>query len=146
MRLMARIFLGLGVFMIVAGVIYGLHSYEWQGFALMLTVAGGALIIGGFIAQGVQRAQTAAADREQVEMEGEPHVGPTIWPLVFSLSMIGLVVGAVASRWVLAIGGALCIVALAGWLSDVHRQWQHHYHAETHTDGSDGHGAHQAKG
>lgn len=59
--------------------------------------------------------------------EGEPHVGPTIWPLVFALSMVPMVVGAVGSRWVLVVGAIVFVGAGAGWLLDVQRQWQHHY-------------------
>jgi len=129
MRLMSRIFVWLGVFLIVTGVAYGLHSGEYEGPTLILAAAGGALLIGGYLVQGVQRASAAAADQPSSAAGEEPHVGPTIWPLVFALSMIGLIVGAVGSRWVLVVGAALLVVAGAGWVLDVHRQWQHHYHS-----------------
>jgi hypothetical protein len=129
MRLMGWIFVWLGVFLIVTGVVYGLHSGEYEGLTLLLTTAGGALLIGGYLVQGVQRASAAAADQRSWPAGEEPHVGPTIWPLVFALSMIGLVVGAVGSRWALVAGAVLCVVAAAGWALDVHRQWQHHYHS-----------------
>jgi simple sugar transport system permease protein len=45
--------------------------------------------------------------------ETEPHVEPTIWPLVFAVSMIGLVVGALGATWALVEGGILLVVALA---------------------------------
>jgi hypothetical protein len=126
MQLMARLFLALGAFLIVSGVLYGVHSYEYEGFTLILATAGGALLIGGFLAQALQRA-TATAKRGPVLLEGEPHIGPTIWPLVFALSMVPLIVGALSSWWVLVMGTILAVVAGAGWLLDVQRQWQAHY-------------------
>lgn len=133
MRLLGRIFLALGVFLVVAGVAYGLHSYEWEGFTLILTTAGGALLFGGYLAQALQRAKAASATDSVYVEEGEPHVGPTIWPLVFALSMVPMVVGALGSAWVLAVGAVVFLVAGVGWLLDVHRQWQHHYsHGSVH--------------
>lgn len=132
MKLLGRIFLALGVFLVVSGVAYGLHSYDWQGFTLILTTAGGAFLFGGYLAQALQRGTATAheGDGDPVE-EGEPHVGPTIWPLVFALSMVPMVVGALGSAWVLVIGAVVFLVAGAGWLLDVQRQWQHHYHHDS---------------
>jgi hypothetical protein len=137
MTLFARIGTTVGAFLIVAGILYGTVSgligpqKEWEGFTLMLTVAGGALVIGSYFTRAVQRArerlaaQTAGAGGEN----DEPHVAPTIWPLIFALSMIGLVIGAVESRWALVGGGVLLVAALAGWSLDIRRQWRHHDHS-----------------
>jgi hypothetical protein len=67
--------------------------------------------------------------------DAEPHVGPTIWPLVFAVSAIGLVLGAVAVRWALLPGAILFVLASVGWVLDVHRQWHHH------ASGLSGHGS-----
>ncbi|HET9840889.1 MAG TPA: cytochrome c oxidase subunit 4 [Nocardioides sp.] len=127
MKLLGRIFLAFGAFLVVAGVLYGLHSREYQGLTLMLTTAGGAFLFGGYLTQALQRATAIQAAEAAPAAEGEPHVGPTIWPLVFALSMVPLVVGALGSRWVLAVGGVVFVVAGVGWLLDVQRQWQAHY-------------------
>ena len=136
MKLMGRIFLALGAFLMVAGVVYGLHSSDYEGLALILTVAGGSLLVGGYLAQALQRAGVAVSADQPRAAEGEPHVGPTIWPLVFALSMVPLVVGALGSRWVLWVGAVVFVVAGVGWLLDVQRQWQAHY------GGNPGHMAH----
>jgi hypothetical protein len=134
MTLFSRIGIGLGAFLIVTGAVYGLAAYEWEGFTLMLTVAGGALLVGTYLARAVQRArawlaaQPAGADGAATDTE--PHVAPTIWPLIFALSMIGLVIGAVESKWALAGGGVLLVAALVGWSLDVRRQWHHPEQAE----------------
>jgi Cytochrome c oxidase subunit IV len=131
MTLFSRIALALGAFLILAGVVYALITYEWEGVTLMLTVAGGALLVGSYLALAVQRARgwLAAQPAGATGDAGiEPHVAPTIWPLIFALSMIGLVIGAVESRWALVAGGVLLVVALAGWSLDVRRQWGHPDH------------------
>jgi len=130
MKLFGRIFLAFGVFLVVAGVVYGIHSRDYQGLTLILTTAGGAFLFGGYLSQALQRATAIQSAERATAAEGEPHVGPTIWPLVFALSMVPLVVGALGSRWVLAVGGVVFLVAGVGWLLDVQRQWQAHYSGE----------------
>jgi hypothetical protein len=132
MRLFSRIFTGLGAFLIVMGIVYALVAKEYEGGTEMLTVAGGGLLIGVYLARAVQRARaTVAAQAAGAAPAGddEPHVPPTIWPLVFALSTIGIVLGSVGPRWVLAAGAAVLVVALVGWSLDVRRQWRHHDHA-----------------
>jgi hypothetical protein len=53
----------------------------------------------------------------------EAHVGPTIWPFVFSVAALFLVIGIVALRWILIPGGILFVGAAAGWFIDIERQW-----------------------
>jgi Cytochrome c oxidase subunit IV len=133
MTLISRIFLGLGTFLIVAGIAYGPITGEYEGTTEMLTVSGGALLMGVYLGRAVQRARAVlaaeAAGGGPGTADTEPHVAPTIWPLVFALSMIGIVLGSVGPHWVLAAGGILLVVSLTGWSLDVRRQWRHHDHA-----------------
>ena len=132
MKLFSRIFLGLGSFLIVMGIVYGLVTGEYEGTTEMLTVAGGALLVGTYLTRAVQRARAALAAREAGAGPGpedtEPHVAPTIWPLVFALSTIGVVLGSVGPHWLLAVGAVVLVVSLVGWSLDVRRQWRHHDH------------------
>jgi hypothetical protein len=132
MTLFSRIFMGLGAFLIVVGIVYGLVAGEYEGTTEMLTVAGGGLLIGVYLSRAVQRARAAVAAEAAGAggaADSEPHVPPTIWPLVFALSMIGIVLGSVGPRWVLAAGAVVLVASLAGWSLDVRRQWRHHDHA-----------------
>ncbi len=132
MTLFSRIFTGLGAFLIVMGIVYGLVTGEYEGTTEMLTVAGGGLLIGVYLARTVQRARAAVAAEAAgggPVGDSEPHVPPTIWPLVFALSTIGIVLGSVGPRWVLAAGAVVLVVSLVGWSLDVRRQWRHHDHA-----------------
>ena len=132
MTLFSRIFMGLGAFLIVMGIVYGLVTAEYEGNVEMLTVAGGALLIGVYLTRAVQRARAGVAAQAAGAApagDDEPHVPPTIWPLVFALSTIGIVFGSVGPRWVLAAGAVVLVISLVGWSLDVRRQWRHHDHA-----------------
>jgi hypothetical protein len=139
--LFSRIIVGFGTFLVVTGVIYGVVTYEWEGTTLMLIVAGGALLVGAYLISAVQRARATVAAAPATSPPGgadaEPHVGPTIWPLVFALAAIGLVVGAVGPHWALVGGGGLLIAAGVGWILDIRQQWRHHDGAEAHEDSHD---------
>lgn len=131
MNPLSRLFVALGVFLIVVGGIYGVFAREYEGLTLSITVAGGALLIGGYGMTAVRRARAAAAGPAASD---EPHVGPTIWPLVFAISTIGLVIGAVSNRWALLPGTVFLVAACIGWVLDVHRQW--HRHVAGHSGGA----------
>jgi hypothetical protein len=146
MTLFSRIFMGLGAFLIGMGIIYGLLAREYEGLTEMLTVAGGALVIGGYLARVVQRARAAvaaqAAGAGPGAADSEPHVPPTIWPLVFAVSMIGVVLGSVGPRWILVAGAVVLVASLVGWSLDVRQQWRHHDHAAAGAGAAHG-GAHR---
>ena len=129
MSLLAKIFGALGVFVVIDLAVYWLHSYENEGSLLLLAVALGALLVGAYLYRDVRRSRAAAsADAAGGELhDEEPHVGPTIWPVMLAVAMIGLVVGAIGETWALVEGAVLLVVALVGWAVDVRRQWQHHH-------------------
>jgi len=62
------------------------------------------------------------------------HIGPTIWPFVFSIAALLLVVGIVGIRWILIPGGILFAGAAAGWFRDIRQQWHPHGSATAHAD------------
>jgi hypothetical protein len=143
-RLYARIALLLGGFLLVAGLVYGLTGYEWRGVVQLLIAGGGFTYIGLYALRAVRSADRTAGGTAEVEPAARaeagrggaepkgpetdasagdlPHmeeVRPTIWPLVFSLAGAGIVVGVLASRWVLILGGALAVAAAGGWFFEV---------------------------
>src|SRR5206468_3530838 len=78
-----------GVFFVVVGAIYGITNKEYEGFPLLLMTAGGFVLLAVWALRRFRRAEReSAAEGEGV---GEPHVGPTIWPLVLALSAIAFV-------------------------------------------------------
>jgi Cytochrome c oxidase subunit IV len=121
--LYARVVLGLAVFLVAAGVIYGSTSHEYVGTSLFLVAAAGFAFIGLFVRRSVRVA--AREDMSAEHAEEEPHVAPTIWPFVLSLAGVALVLGAFVSKWLLAVGAILFVIAGIGWFADVGRQWGH---------------------
>jgi hypothetical protein len=122
MTIFSRVALGLAVFLGAAGLVYATTSKELVGGLLLPLAAAGFAYIGLYVRRAVR---VAAREPGPTEPEEEPHVAPTIWPFVFSLAGVGLVLGAVVSRWVLVIGGVLFVAAGVGWFADVGRQWAH---------------------
>jgi Cytochrome c oxidase subunit IV len=131
-RLYARIALLLGGYLLVAGLVYGTTNKERIGLVLLLISAGGFTYLGTYARRAVRAAELAARKAADAEPGGpeelaEPEVRPTIWPLVFSLSGAGLVVGVLASHWILLVGAALAAAAAGGWFLEVLAQRQQHH-------------------
>ncbi len=128
MRVVMWISLGLGLFLAVAGTVYATTAYEWRGAVLLLVCAVAFLYVGIVLRGAFRRASapgTQGAEAEEGPIEPE-HVGPTIWPFVFSIAALLLVVGVVGIRWVLIPGAILFLGAGAGWFRDIERQKRHH--------------------
>ena len=115
----ARISLGLAAFLFVAGATHWATSDDHVGGSLLIISAAGFTFLGLY---GRRTMRRAAAEGEE---RPEPHVGPTIWPFVFSLGAIALALGTVVGPWLLAVGGVVAAVAAVGWFVDVGRQWGH---------------------
>jgi drug/metabolite transporter (DMT)-like permease len=130
-----RILQALAVFLAVAGIVHGLTSSDTLGAVLMLAAA----VCAGYLGLAARRAVAAAAKAESPPPE-EPHVLPTIWPFVFALAAVGLILGAVVSPWLLVAGAAMFAVAAMGWFVDVGRQWTARG-GHDHGDGGDAHPA-----
>jgi cytochrome c oxidase subunit IV len=122
-KVFGRIGLVFGVFFVIMGALYGITNKEYEGFPLLLMTAGGFTILAVWALRRFARAERETED--EGEEVGEPHVGPTIWPLVLALSAIAFVLGVLGAKWLFVLGGVLFVVAAAGWFMDVRRQWQH---------------------
>jgi cytochrome c oxidase subunit IV len=122
-KVFGRIGLVFGVFFVIMGALYGITNKEYEGFPLLLMTAGGFTILAVWALRRFARAERETGD--EGEEVGEPHVGPTIWPLVLALSAIAFVLGVLGAKWLFVLGGVLFVVAAAGWFVDVRRQWQH---------------------
>jgi Cytochrome c oxidase subunit IV len=136
MTTLSRIFLALGAFLFVASGAYAWHAKDFEGVALELSVMAGVALTGGFGLLVVRRTTNQLVGQPEeppgTAADDEPHVGPTIWPLVFALSGAVLVVGILVTRWALVAGAVVFVAAAAGWIHDVYRQWRHHAHARPH--------------
>jgi Cytochrome c oxidase subunit IV len=132
-----RIALALALFMAVAGTVYALTAHEWRGAVLLLVLAVAFLYVGLVLRGAVRRGavpvteETMAEEGASVESE---HIGPTIWPFVFSVAALLLVIGIVGARWVIVPGALVFVGAAVGWFSDIRRQHQPAHAAEHEPD------------
>jgi hypothetical protein len=122
MGLTSRVLGGLAIFLLVAAGVYWFTGHEDAGATLLLV---GGLTFGflTFVTRSMAKRE-ATAD----EAEAEPEVLPTIWPLVFSLAAVLLMLGVIVTAWFFVVGGIVFLLAAAGWVRDVTR-------ARAHTEG-----------
>jgi Cytochrome c oxidase subunit IV len=115
MSTIARIFVALAVFLVIAALVYGSTSHERGGTALLL-VAGATFLFLGLVARKEARHEAEGASSEE-----EPHVGPTIWPLGFAVSSVIIALGLIVDAWILILGAVVFALSAAGWFRDVAR-------------------------
>jgi small-conductance mechanosensitive channel len=125
-----RILFRIGLYILIAGIIYAVTSTEAVGGTLLLVAALTFGYIGFVIRTVVIRVEKAAAaergDAEDAIVE-MAHVGPTIWPFVFSIAAIILAFGIALTRWLLPVGGVLFVAAAVGWFLDIRGQTTHEH-------------------
>lgn len=116
----ARICALLGLFLLIAGAVYGLTSHEPAGASLLLIAAG----TFGFVALVVRSVARRTPEAESPS-QAEVHVAPTIWPFGFSVAAVVLMLGIVVTPWLFALGGLAFALSAAGWFRDVARSRGH---------------------
>jgi hypothetical protein len=126
MRITARVALGLGIFVLTAGLVLWFTAHERTGAPLLVILSAGFFYIARVLRSGSRHEGEAEADAEHGEGGApEPEVSPTIWPFGFSIAAVGLVLGVVLARWLLVVGIALVALCGAGWYRDLRRQHAH---------------------
>jgi hypothetical protein len=128
MGLMARVCLSLSAFLLVAGTVYGLTSHEHAG-TTMLLVASATFCFLGLVTRSIAKREAGEEPQGDQEHGAEIEVAPTIWPFVFSLSAVLLMLGIIATPWLAVLGGVVFLLSAAGWVRDVTR-------SRAHADGS----------
>jgi hypothetical protein len=122
-----RIYLGLALFIAVVGTVYAFTAYEWRGTVLLLVLAVAFLYVGLVLRGAVRRGSVPVTEEtmmeEDLSVESE-HIGPTIWPFVFSIAALLLVIGIVGIHWIIAPGVIVFLAAAAGWFFDIRDQHQ----------------------
>jgi len=116
MSTLSRICLGLALFLVVTGGVYGLTSHEHAGTTELLVSAVTFCFLGVIF-----RLVGAREDEGQPEEEAEIQVAPTIWPFAFAISGVIVAVGLIVSQWIVILGGLVAALSAAGWLRDVAR-------------------------
>jgi Cytochrome c oxidase subunit IV len=129
-RVTAVVLFRLSAFLAVAGLVYIVTSGERSGGSMMLVAAVAFTYIGFILRTAAHEAEPGsesaeAAEAAEAAVEKPPHVGPTIWPFVFSLAAIGFTLGIVVARWLLVAGAAVFVASTIGWFVDIRRQRDH---------------------
>jgi len=135
----AALMLRIGIFGIVAAVVYWLISYEWLGSVALLTLGLGPGVA-GLVMAVMDKSAHPSGRREQIrrligmprEVEGESLPpgdvvvipSPTIWPFVLSLGFAIALTGLIFGLWLGLIGGILIGAGFWGWLDSVVREYQ----------------------
>jgi hypothetical protein len=116
MSTLSRICLGLALFLVVTGGVYGLTSHEHAGTTELLVSAVTFCFL-GIILRVVASREAGGEPEEEAEIE----VAPTIWPFAFAIAGVILAVGLIVSEWIVILGGLVAALSAAGWLRDVAR-------------------------
>ena len=127
MRVTSLVVFRLAAFLAAAGLVYAATSHEPAGGSLIL-IAAATFAYLGVVLRSAAREEGPAAHGGDEAGDGSAetiHVGPTIWPFVFSLAAAVLVLGIVLARWLLVVGSAVFVASALGWFVDVRRQHAH---------------------
>ncbi len=128
MRIGMRIGFGIALALLVAGAVYGVTAHEREGAVLLLLCAVAFAYVGLVLRRAVrgpsspEDAGGPAGPAAEEHAEGPEAAAPSIWPFVFSIAALVLVVGIVGAHWVLIPGAIVFAGAAAGWFKDVGRQ------------------------
>jgi len=132
MKVTSLVVFRLAAFLGAAGLVYLLTAREWSG-GLMILLAAATFTYLGVVLRAAARDSGGSGNGggRATEEEASPediHVGPTIWPFVFSLAAAVLVLGIVVQRWLLVAGSVVFVASAVGWFADVRRQHAHGHH------------------
>ena len=130
MRVTSRVVFRLAAFLAAAGLVYVVTAHEPAGGSMILVAAVAFSYVGLILRAAVRDADRTTRETTAGEERGreeDAHVGPTIWPFVFSLAAIGFVLGIVVARWLLFAGAAVFLASTVGWFVDVRRQHAHRH-------------------
>jgi cobalamin synthase len=137
MSVFSRLGLIMGALFVVDSFVYWALQSDKQGFALILFAGLGLIYLGVYALLAVRKAGRPAAGEEG---PGEPHIGPTIWPLVFAVSAVVMVIGILVTPAILVVGAILFVAAAIGWILAARRQWHAGGHGEEeHASSTTGH-------
>jgi Cytochrome c oxidase subunit IV len=129
MKVGGAVAFALSAFLLVTAGVYWFTAYEPIGGSLLAIGAVGSAYIGIVSRSAARRAARAEAPDQPLageeQEEAEEHVTPTIWPFMFSIAAVGIVLGVVVAKWLLILGGLVFVASAAGWFNDIRRQHAH---------------------
>jgi len=122
-----RVFLAIGLFVLVIGAIYWATAYEESGTVMLLLAGALSLWIGAYLwlrtrtevspEVGTSAEQTAAADHGEHYL---PHA--SAWPFAIGLGAATVANGLVLGLWVIVPGAALMALGIGGFVRQTRRR------------------------
>ncbi len=131
MKIEARIFGFIAIFLLVVGVIYYLLSYEVIGSVALILGGAFASMLTVFLTIQSRKMDPRPEDRKDAEIiEGTGEVGffppRSLWPFWSALVVTIIALGPVFGWWLSLLGAAVGIWAVTGWCYEYYRgDYQH---------------------
>lgn len=124
MRLQGLVFLGIGAFLLVIGVVYWFASYEDAGTVLLIGSAILSFFAGAYLLIQQRRFPVAAEDEPEAtlaEGAGEMGVFPTAtaWPFLVGLGAVIMFNGLAAGVWIFVGGAVIFLAAVIGYVFSI---------------------------
>lgn len=129
MRVEARIFVGIALFLVLATVVYGLTAAEDAGTTMLLLAGGMALMVGAYLAlQARKHTDAAEPDREGGGGAAEPALDhgylphASIWPFGVGMGLVLIANGLALGLWAVIPGVLLAGSCLWGYARQSRRR------------------------
>ena len=120
----ARIFLGIGAFLVVASTVYWFGDYEDTGTTLLATTAALGLVIGGYLARAMRPqprpAPDTASEAEESAEDFLPHA--SVWPFWVGAGAVVSANGLALGLWAVVPGTVLLLFGILGYARQSRRR------------------------
>lgn len=120
-----RVFLAIGAFMVVIGLVYWSTAYEEAGVVMLLLAGVLALWIAAYFWLRLRATSTAATPVEAAPPVGGPDgylPHASVWPFAIGLGAATMANGLVLGTWVLVPGAFLLAVGVGGFVRQTRRR------------------------
>jgi hypothetical protein len=126
-----RVFISVGVFVLLMGAIYWGTAYEESGTVMLILAAVLSLWIGTYLwlrtrspavepAEALSPAEAAAARQPEVTAHYLPHA--SVWPFTIGLGAATFANGLVLGVWLIVPGAALMVLGIFGFVRQTRRR------------------------
>ena len=111
----SKIFLGVGAFLAIMAISYGLLSYEWAGTTMIALASGLVLTVGAYL--GWRRPALVVPKGDEAEGPNDPWFpAASAWPFAMAVGLVLVANGLLLGLWLLLPAGAFLAFAIAGFI------------------------------
>jgi len=119
-----RVFVAVGVFVLVLGAIYWGTAYEESGTVMLIVAGLLSLWIGAYLWLRARTPGPAAADAAAARPEeAEPYLPhASVWPFTIGLGAATIANGLVLGTWLIVPGALVMVLGIAGFVRQTRRR------------------------